>query len=131
MIVHFLQITIAAKGEGTALPIYVSRETIDLKICTIARLYQDSVEVHNRGPTALRVSFSLPPELTPHLEILPPHGLVQGAASFAAQIKFLPLAGIFKDCEKYFSGDSLTIPAEIRVTDQVHSDSCDPHFNTF
>ncbi|CAI8016934.1 Cilia- and flagella-associated protein 74, partial [Geodia barretti] len=77
------------------------------------------VQVTNRGKTALRVAFVLPPELTPHLEISPPHSLIQGASSFSAQLKFLPLPGIFADCDKYFEGDCLKVPAEIRVVDQV------------
>ena len=57
-----------------------------------------------------------------HCEILPHHGLVQGGSSFSAQIKLLPLAGIFTDCVKYFDGpenDCLTIPVEIHAVDQV------------
>ena len=116
---YSLQITVKAIGEGLDLPIFVSQDTIDLKICTTNSLYQDTIQVHNRGNTALRVAFTLPPELAPHLEISPPHGLVQGASSFSAQLKFLPLPGIFTECEKYFKDDCLRIPAEIRVVDQV------------
>jgi hypothetical protein len=112
-------ITVKARGEGLDLPIFVTRETIDLRICTTNRLYQDSVQVTNRGNAALRVAFQLPPELAPHLEISPPHGLVQGASSFSARLKFLPLPGIFAECDKYFEDDCLKVPAEIRVVDQV------------
>ena len=121
------QITISAKGEGLDLPVYVERDSIDLKICTIDRLYQDSIEIHNSGPTALRVSFNFPPELAPHMEILPRHGLVQGSSSFSAQLKFLPCPGIFTDCAKFFDGpenDCLTVPTEVAVVDQVYSIVC-------
>ena len=43
-----MQISIQARGQGIDLPVYVEREMVDLRICTLDRLYQDSIVVHNR-----------------------------------------------------------------------------------
>ena len=41
-------VTISARGQGMDLPVFVERETVDLRICTVDRLYQDSLVVCNR-----------------------------------------------------------------------------------
>ena len=43
-----VQIPILAWGQGIDLPVYVEREMMDLRICMLDRLYQDSIVVHNR-----------------------------------------------------------------------------------
>ena len=43
-----VQIPILARGQGIDLPVYVEREMMDLRICMLDRLYQDSIVVHNR-----------------------------------------------------------------------------------
>ena len=43
-----VQIPILAQGQGIDLPVYVEREMVDLRICMLDRLYQDSIVVHNR-----------------------------------------------------------------------------------
>ena len=43
-----MQISIQARGQGIDLPVYVEREMVDLRICMLDRLYQDSIVVHNR-----------------------------------------------------------------------------------
>ena len=42
------QVSIQARGQGIDLPVYVERETMNLRICMLERLYQDSIVVHNR-----------------------------------------------------------------------------------
>ena len=44
-----LQISVLTSGRGIDLPIYVEREEMDLRICMLDRLYQDSVMLHNRS----------------------------------------------------------------------------------
>ena len=41
-------IAIRAKGEGLELPVYVEGNVVDLQICMVGRLYQDSVTIYNR-----------------------------------------------------------------------------------
>ena len=128
MYVHCIsQITVLARGQGSDLPVYVKRSSTDLKICIIDRLYQDSIEVFNRGHTPFRISFHIPSELRPYMEVLPQHGLVQASSSFNAQLKFLPRPGIFSNCTKFFEekeekedNDCLTAQVEIRATGQVY-----------
>ena len=43
-----MQIRIHASGRGIDLPIYVEREEMDLRLCMMDQLYQDSVIVNNR-----------------------------------------------------------------------------------
>ena len=75
--------------------------------------------------TPLRVTFEVPPELQPHLEVVPKHGLVQGNSSFAAQLKFLPKSNILEssDCHKFLDEAMGTrkMPVQVLVADQVCS----------
>ena len=69
------------------------------------------------------MTFEVPPELQPHLEVVPKHGLVQGQSSFAAQLKFLPQPSIMEhsNCLKFYSEDngSYAMPVQVLVADQV------------
>jgi hypothetical protein len=114
-----LMLTVTASAID--LPIYVEREVIDLKICMLERLYQDSVTVHNRSATALRVTFDVPPNVREHMEVLPKHGLVQGESSFSAQLKFLPRHSVLDACNEHvneYTG-KLNIPISLQVVDQT------------
>ncbi len=42
-------IPLRANGEGLELPVYVERQTVDMRICMVGRLCQDTVIVHNRS----------------------------------------------------------------------------------
>ena len=69
------------------------------------------------------MTFEVPPELQPHLEVVPKYGLIQGQSSFAAQLKFLPQSSILErsDCLKYFneSTESYSMPVLVVVADQA------------
>ena len=43
--------TISASGQGVELPVFVERETVEMRICLLNRLYQDSLVIHNRWAT--------------------------------------------------------------------------------
>ena len=69
------------------------------------------------------MTFAVPPELQAHLEVVPKHGLVQGHASFAAQLKFLPKSFIQEspDCLKFCDEGTGTykMPVEVLVAEQA------------
>ena len=46
-------VTISAGGQGMDLPVFVEREIVDLRLCMVDRLYQDSLVVHNRWVVCL------------------------------------------------------------------------------
>lgn len=86
----------------------------------------------HRSRTALQATFSIPPPLSPHMEILPKYGLVQGESSFSAQLKFLPLLSILKmreegggELEKYFQEEEeervMNVPISVLVAGQVYN----------
>ena len=85
-----VQITIRVSGNAIDVPVWVERQTIDLKICMFDRLYQDTILVNNRATTALRLKFEVCKELRNHLELLPKTGYIQAQSQFSAQLKFVP-----------------------------------------
>ncbi|XP_062505240.1 cilia- and flagella-associated protein 74-like isoform X2 [Corticium candelabrum] len=115
------EIIITVTGSAIDLPIYVEKQVIQLKVCMLDHLYQEAVLVHNRSATALRVTFTVPPALRDHIEILPKHGLVQGESSFSAQLKFLPRRSILEVCSERLNVHTgkLDIPVTIQVADQT------------
>ncbi|EDV24224.1 uncharacterized protein TRIADDRAFT_57490 [Trichoplax adhaerens] len=114
-------IVVTAVGTGIDVAVWVKRQVIDLKVCMVDRLYQDSVIIQNRATSALRLRFDVPKPMQEHLEILPRHGIVQAESSFSAQLKFLPRRDIRETCKKYvdpISGE-MDIPITIKVADQT------------
>ena len=77
-------------GNAIDVPVWVERQTVDLKICMFDRLYQDTILVNNRATTALRLKFEVCKELRNHLELLPKTGYIQAQSQFSAQLKFVP-----------------------------------------
>lgn len=74
-----------------------------------------------RAGTALRVTFQVPPALSPHLEVLPKYGVIQGGSSYSAQLKFIPRASILGgSCQEFISeSGEMVMPVEVQVVDQV------------
>ncbi|XP_041480750.1 cilia- and flagella-associated protein 74-like [Lytechinus variegatus] len=115
--------TIHIKGYATAIdvPVWVERQTIDLKICMFDRLYQDAIVVNNRATTALRLLFEVQKELRNYMEILPKTAYIQAQSQFSAQLKFLPRHSLIKDAAKFFDEETgvLEVPTIIKVADQT------------
>ena len=113
-------VSVVVKANTIDLPVYVEEQDIYLKYCMVDRLYQDSVVLHNRASSALRVKFEIPKAFKDHVDVLPQVGVVQASSSFSAQLKFIPLSSIFEGCKKYFcDGQLLKIPIRVRVADQT------------
>ncbi|XP_052267472.1 cilia- and flagella-associated protein 74-like isoform X2 [Dreissena polymorpha] len=114
-------ISIRALGSAIDVPVWVERQSVDLKICLLDRLYQDTIIVNNRATTALRLKFEVCKELRNHLELLPKTGYIQAQSQFSAQLKFLPRASLFEEGGRYFDKETgvLEAPMTIRVADQT------------
>nr|KAG5691853.1 hypothetical protein BaRGS_033457 [Batillaria attramentaria] len=114
-------LSLHALANAIDVPVWVERQTVDLKICMFDRLYQDTIIVNNRATTALRLKFEVCKELKNHMEFLPKTGYVQAQSQFSAQLKFLPRQSLFEEAVKYFDRDTgvLEAPMIIRVADQT------------
>ncbi|KAK7476539.1 hypothetical protein BaRGS_00032219 [Batillaria attramentaria] len=114
-------LSLHALANAIDVPVWVERQTVDLKICMFDRLYQDTIIVYNRATTALRLKFEVCKELKNHMEFLPKTGYVQAQSQFSAQLKFLPRQSLFEEAVKYFDRDTgvLEAPMIIRVADQT------------
>ncbi|XP_071479048.1 cilia- and flagella-associated protein 74-like, partial [Diadema antillarum] len=114
---------IPIKGYATAIdvPVWVERQTVDLKICMFDRLYQDAIVVNNRATTALRLLFEVRKELRNYMEILPKTAYIQAQSQFSAQLKFLPRHSLIEEAAEYFDKETgvLEVPTIIRVADQT------------
>ncbi|XP_040314659.1 cilia- and flagella-associated protein 74 isoform X2 [Herpailurus yagouaroundi] len=108
-------------GVAIDVPVWVPKPSVDLKICMYDRLYQDSILVHTRSKTALRLKFEVCKELRGHMELLPETGYIQAQSSYTVQLKFLPRHSLPEDAGKYFDKESrvLEAPMTIRVADQI------------
>ncbi|OCT72634.1 cilia- and flagella-associated protein 74 [Xenopus laevis] len=114
-------IHVLVTGAAIDVPVYLPNSNIDLKICTYDRLYQDSIMVHNRARTALRLKFEVCKELKNHMELLPKTGFIQAQSSFSVQLKFLPRLSLQEDASTCFDKDTgvLEAPMTISVADQT------------
>ncbi|KAL5014796.1 hypothetical protein ScPMuIL_009066 [Solemya velum] len=114
-------IPITALANAIDVPVWVPRQHVDLKICMYDRLYQDTITVHNRATTALRLKFEVCKELRNHMELLPKTGYIQAQSQFSAQLKFLPRMNLSEEAGKYFDKHTgvLEAPMIIRVADQT------------
>ncbi|KAK7093572.1 cilia- and flagella-associated protein 74-like [Littorina saxatilis] len=114
-------LSVRTMANAIDVPVWMERQTVDLKICLFDRLYQDTVVVNNRATTALRLKFEVCKELRNHLEILPKTGYIQAQSQFSAQLKFLPRKSLFEEAERYFDGDTgvLEAPMIISVANQT------------
>ena len=118
-------ITVVTKGFANDIPVHFERNSVDLRICTYNRLFQDSIALKNTAKTALRLTFMIPPAIRNHLDILPHTGYIQAESSFSAQIKFFPKPNLVKDLactgNKYFDPETgvLEVPLTCQVADQV------------
>lgn len=76
-----------------------------------------------RAPTALQVTFQVPSDLQPYLEVLPKHGVVQGESPFAAQLKFTPskplLEPPLQDIYHTPTDGLFRMPVQVGVASQV------------
>ena len=107
--------------QSVLLPSYPST-FMQIPLYTLPPTHTHTVHMVHRAATALRVTFHPPPELRPHMEILPKHGLVQGESSFSAQLKFKPKPAIFTECSGFFNRGYLEVPVQIEVANQVSTD---------
>ncbi|XP_066547117.1 cilia- and flagella-associated protein 74 [Amia ocellicauda] len=114
-------IPITVRGVAIDVPVWVAQPNIDLKICMYNRLYQDSIVVHSRANTALRLTFEVCQELRNHMEMLPKTGYIQAQSTFNVQLKFLPRHSLPMDAEGYFDKETgvLEVPLTIQVADQA------------
>ncbi|XP_026780950.3 cilia- and flagella-associated protein 74 [Pangasianodon hypophthalmus] len=114
-------IVVSAYGVAESVPVWVTKPSMDLKICMYDRLYQDCIEVQSRASTALRLTFEVCKELKNHMDILPKTGYIQAKSSFHAQLKFLPRCSLPEDAKSFFDQDTgvLEVPLNIQVADQV------------
>ncbi|GAA6108298.1 cilia- and flagella-associated protein 74 isoform X1 [Tachysurus ichikawai] len=114
-------IVVSAYGVAESVPVWVTKPSMDLKICMYDRLYQDCIEVQSRASTALRLTFEVCKELKNHMDILPKTGFIQAKSSFHAQLKFLPRCSLPEDAKSFFDSDTgvLEVPLNIQVADQA------------
>ncbi|XP_072537127.1 cilia- and flagella-associated protein 74 isoform X2 [Salminus brasiliensis] len=114
-------IVVSARGIAESVPVWVTKPSMDLRICMYDRLYQDSIEVQSRANTALKVTFEVCKQMKNHMDILPKTGFIQAKSSFHALLKFLPRRSLPVDAKSLFDQNTgvLEVPLVIQVADQV------------
>ena len=77
-------------AESVDLPVWLEEESLDLRICTVGYLYQDSIIVHNQATNSMSISTNIPNVLSNFIHILPKNALVQGQNNLTLQLQFTP-----------------------------------------
>ncbi|CAG01752.1 unnamed protein product, partial [Tetraodon nigroviridis] len=108
-------IPVHVTGVAVTIPVWVTKPSIDLRICMFDHLYQDVITVQSSASTALKLTFEVCPELRKHMKILPKSGSIQAQSTFNAQLKFLPRCSLSKDASEFFDADTGVLEAPLVV----------------
>ncbi|OAF71815.1 hypothetical protein A3Q56_00435 [Intoshia linei] len=108
------KLSFTTRGTSIDVPVWTDRDVLNFRICTLNRLFQDTITIHNRAKSALKLSFAFNDKLKKYLEVLPTKGYVQTDNSFKAQVKFTPDKSLlelkeFVDSEKSSFEATITI----------------------
>ncbi|CAI9741271.1 Hypothetical predicted protein [Octopus vulgaris] len=109
--------TIPVKLIGVASDILVQilQTSMDMKICLYDKLYQDTIILENRQPSAFKIKFDVDRRIRNHLEILPKMGIIQAKSQFLAQLKFLPRKSLAKDAPQFYDVDTSVFEMNIKI----------------
>ncbi|XP_065817273.1 LOW QUALITY PROTEIN: cilia- and flagella-associated protein 74 [Labrus bergylta] len=114
-------IPIQVRGVAASIPVWVERSTIDLKICTFDRFYQDIITIQSRSSIALKLTFEVCSEMKKHMEVLPKTCFIQAQSSFNALLKFQPRCSLAENAKKCYDRDTgvLEVPMTVQVAGQM------------
>ena len=94
-------------AESTDLPIWLERDSLDMRICTVGSFYQDSVIIQNQAVNPMSISTDLPNALNSSIHVSPINALVQGQGKLSLQIQFTPTVELWNDKYKqYFNTET-------------------------
>lgn len=122
---HIKKFEIEIKGESVDLPVSLSECEFDVGVCTYGFMYQEQFSVSNSSNTAKVVSFSIPTELQPMIEMFPKTGYVQGKNSMQTHVKFQPDREVIEDLTEletpYYDPETgiIEIPITLKVAGQA------------
>ncbi|KAI6649747.1 Cilia- and flagella-associated protein 74 [Oopsacas minuta] len=77
-------------AESVDLPIFLEKESLDMRICTVGYFYQDSIVIQNQATNSMNISNDIPNSLNNIIQILPKNALVQGQNKLNIQLQFTP-----------------------------------------
>ena len=84
-----LELTI--KGACTEVPVQLDRDSIDLKICQINRVFSDRMFVRNTSATSsFKVAFTVPPRARKYIEVRPRTAVVQAGSRCKISVVLTP-----------------------------------------
>ena len=84
-----LELTI--KGACTEVPVQLDRDSIDLKICQINRVFSDRMFVRNTSATSsFKVAFTVPPRARKYIEVRPRTAVVQACSRCKISVVLTP-----------------------------------------
>ncbi|KAK9824707.1 hypothetical protein WJX72_012557 [[Myrmecia] bisecta] len=113
---------VGLKAAGRTVPVTVQRSLIDFKCCVYDQTYRDTVVVHNRGKSAVKVSLVKRAEMVDFFEFQPSFGYCQGGDDFAFTITFRASPELLHKCKKFVTDldqEVLEIPMKINVAGQA------------
>lgn len=113
--------TVALTGSGQLVPVFVSREVVDMKAMLIGSVYRDRIVVGNRGSSALKISVSLPKPLQACAECVPAVAFVQAGSSCGIMLRVTPSAQLLAACGDAADVESgvVQLPVAVRAVGQT------------
>ncbi|XP_052832827.1 cilia- and flagella-associated protein 74 isoform X2 [Octopus bimaculoides] len=102
-------------GVATDILVQILQTSMDMKICVYDKLYQDTIILENRQPSAFKIKFDIDRRIRNHLEILPKMGIIQAKSQFLAQLKFLPRKSLTKDAPQFYDVNTSVFEMNIKI----------------
>ena len=113
---------VSVHGMGVEVPIYLSRELIDMQCCAYDGLYRENVVLNNRSKVSHKVQLRVPPALQGFLEFVPSMGYVQARSAFTVSMKLRTGEELLTTCAEMgwvADGCVLSVPITVGVPEQV------------
>ena len=113
------------RGSCLDVPIWVEKEEYDLKTCLYGHIFRESIIIHNRRSTAMKIEVERPRDLENELQLNPRMAFVQGNSSQAISVKFSPSLDFltnnkkFRDETRKGEQGAFRIPVRVVGVDQV------------
>lgn len=113
------------RGSCVDVPIYVEKDTYDLKTCIFGHVFRENVVVHNRRSIAMKIDVEKPHQIDGQLQVNPKVAYIQGNQDQAIQIKFSPKDDFldknpqYRDTTRKGVHGAFRIPVKIVGAEQV------------
>eukprot|EP00429_Kryptoperidinium_foliaceum_P117320 CAMPEP_0176308996 /NCGR_PEP_ID=MMETSP0121_2-20121125/64841_1 /TAXON_ID=160619 /ORGANISM="Kryptoperidinium foliaceum, Strain CCMP 1326" /LENGTH=851 /DNA_ID=CAMNT_0017650865 /DNA_START=18 /DNA_END=2573 /DNA_ORIENTATION=- len=110
---------ILVRGSCVDVPIYVEKETYDLKTCVFGHIFRETIIVHNRRSVPMKIEVEKPKQIEGELQINPVLAYIQGNKEQAIQVRFCPTVDFLDKNQQYRDVSRRSVPGAFRIPVRV------------